>query len=60
MGQVFLQVLCISPVSIIPPGLYTHIPSRGGKLGPLVAAVQRHYDDDDDDHHHHVDVRLCL
>jgi hypothetical protein len=30
------------PVSIILPGLHTHISSGGRTIGPLVAAVQRH------------------
>jgi hypothetical protein len=42
LGQVFLRVLRFSPVSIIPPGLHTHISSRGWTIGPLVATIQRH------------------
>jgi hypothetical protein len=37
LGQVFLS----SPVSIIPPWIHTHIPSRVWAIGPLEAAVQR-------------------
>jgi len=42
LGQVFLQVLRFSPVSIIPPWLSILIYHLGMNKGPLVAAVQRH------------------
>jgi hypothetical protein len=41
IGQVFLLVLRLSPVSIIPPWFSTLI-TWGWTIGPLVAAVQRH------------------
>jgi hypothetical protein len=41
VGQVFLRVPWLSPVSIIPPWLSILI-SRGRTIGPLVVAVQRH------------------
>jgi hypothetical protein len=41
-GHVYLRVLRFSPVSIIPPWLYTYISSGGWTIDPLVAAVQRH------------------
>jgi hypothetical protein len=43
LGQVFLQVLRLSLVSVISPGLHTHMPSGGLIIGPLEATVQRQY-----------------
>jgi hypothetical protein len=42
LRQVSLRVPRFSPVSVIPPGLYTRISSGGWAIGPFVAAVQRH------------------
>jgi len=43
LHQVFLLVLRFSPVSIIPPGLHTHISPEERTTGHLVTAVQRHF-----------------
>jgi hypothetical protein len=39
LGQIFLHIPQFSPVSNIPPVLYTHTSSGGLTTGPLVATV---------------------
>jgi hypothetical protein len=43
LHQAFLLVLRFSPVSIIPPGLHTHITPEERTIGHLLTAVQRHF-----------------
>lgn len=41
LGQVSLPVLRFSPVSIIPPSLFTHVPSGMWSMGPFAAALRQ-------------------